>query len=308
MTQAPTGITATSRGGGWHTVSWDPVPGADYYESWHEGEGHPTQLATPTSALLAIAAGTRRFTRVRNVVGNLASTWVTVTLDAHGVIVDLDGEPAPDPTPPKPPPKPDPVPPKPDPTPPAAAPGRPRNVRAHCITHQSTKVEWDRDPVVHEYEVWIDGSPDEAQRTADTLVSVTGLKPTTRYTAKVVAHNPHGSSEPGEIVFTTGRDEPAPEPDPDVDVAAEWPAPALVVWPLEGGKVRATWTDPDDGRKPKKEMGYPFWHVSLDGTTWYFTRDRQYEFEVLPGAEVMVSVYGVWDNTLTAIATKGVAL
>ena len=48
--------------------------------------------------------------------------------------------------------------------------------------------------------------------------------------------------------------------------------------------------------------------MSLDGRTWFFTRERQFEFDVNPGAQVMVSVYGVWDNTLTHIATKGVAL
>ncbi|WP_182547067.1 fibronectin type III domain-containing protein [Halosaccharopolyspora lacisalsi] len=197
---------------------------------------------------------------------------------------------------------------KPDPDPDTTV-ATPRNVRAHCIAPTSTKLEWDRDPVVHEYEVWLDAAQNAAQRTQDTLVSVKGLKPETQYTAHVVAHTADGrKSQPGSIVFKTGSPEPAPDPDPDVDVKADWPAPDLMVWPIENGKVRATWDDPDDGSKPKSAMGYPFWHVSVDQRTWYFTKTREFEFEVAPGAEVMFSVYGVWDNTLTAIATKGAAL
>src|SRR5690606_26053227 len=236
-----------------------------------------------------------------------ASEWTTGEAWApDGFMEDAHAHPEPDPEP-EPDPDPDPDP-EPDPEP-DEAPAAPRNVRAHCITHQSSKVEWDRDPAVHEYEVWLAGAEDAAQRTQDTIVTVTGLKPLTSYTAIVVAYSRSGkASAPGTVQFRTGSAEPAPEPDPDVDTAADWPAPELQVWPLENGKVRASWVDPDDGQKPKGQMGYPYWHVSLDQKTWFFTRSREYEFEVAPGGEVFVSVYGVWDNNLTAIATRGVAL
>lgn len=196
-----------------------------------------------------------------------------------------------------------------DPKPPPVVPDKPQNVRAHCITHQSTKIEWDRDPAVHEYEVWIDGQEEAAQRTQDTIVTILGLQQQKSYTARVVAYTLDGQkSEPGSVHFVTGKPEPDPDPDPETETKPEWQAPALTVWPVEGGKVRASWDDPALPQKPVADMGYPFWHVSLDQQTWFFTRERHHEFEVTQGGEVMVSVYGVWDNTLTAIATKGVAL
>lgn len=185
----------------------------------------------------------------------------------------------------------------------------PRNVRAHCISHNSTKVEWDLDASVIEYAVWLVGAEDAAQRTQDTLVTLRGLTSNTSYTAYVVAYDENGrSSEPGSVTFKTGVPEPPPDEDPDTDTAADWPAPRLEVVPTQHGRVRATWDDPATSEKPTSGMGFPFWHVSLDQRTWYFTRERQYEFDVGHGGELFVSVYGVWDNTLTGIATQGVAL
>jgi len=281
---APVGLRTTGFTASEATVAWDMVD--DTVDYWHvrfTGDANWRRSMLPEWTFGGLEPGHTYEWEVKAVRGTLEST-------ASSASFTFGDKPEPDPVPDE-------------------TVGTPRNVRAHCITHQSTKVEWDRDPSIHEYEVWIDGAGDAAQRTQDTIVTVTGLTPLTSYTAHVVARTADGrTSAPGSIAFTTGSAEPAPVPDPDVDTDAEWPAPELMVWPLEGGRVRATWTDEDDGTKPKREMGYPFWHVSLDQKTWYFTRERQYEFEVLPGTEVMVSVYGVWDNTLTAIATKGVAL
>ena len=304
----PSGLRARFASG-WAYVSVPSQPGmsVEVEYSVHGAPFHPCAKGGADYLVPLYQAGTNIRTqwRARYTRGGQASEWTTGEAWApDGFMEDAHAHPEPDPDPePEPDPEPDP-----DPVP-DEAPAAPRNVRAHCITHQSTKIEWDRDPAVHEYEVWLDGHRDAAQRTQDTIVTVTGLKPLTSYTAIVVAYSRSGkASAPGTVQFRTGSAEPAPDPDPDVDTAADWPAPDLMVWPLENGKVRASWVDPDDGQKPKGQMGYPYWHVSLDQKTWFFTRERQYEFEVAPGGEVFVSVYGVWDNTLTAIATKGVAL
>lgn len=289
----PTGL-AVAKTGESYTATWNPVAGASFYRVQLKTPGAaPQKVTQPRTELLALSAGSHTVGVVA--VAQNAEGFEFVSEEATATFTVEAAPKPPDPDP-------DPDPPKPQ------RPATPRHVRAHCISHQSTKVEWDRDPTVTEYEVWIDPHRGEAQRTGDTLVTVKGLQPATNYVAKVVAHNAAGESEPGQIAFKTGVAEPDPDPDPDVEVGADFPAPDLMVWPLEGGKVRATWSDPDDGSKPKSWMGYPFWHVSLDQRTWYFTKQREYEFEVADGAEVMVSVYGVWDNKLTAIATKGVAL
>lgn len=402
-TPAPTGIQVLGHGGGWFTLSWQPVPSADphgYESEYAWGSG---RRQVPESVMFAVAPGTTDWCRVRNWVGGTPSGWVKATIDDKGTIVALEGgDDQPEPPPAAPsglrvvrtdaaqgtvavawdyqpeadywevmldgaysrwrkvhepahtfedvqpdttyryqvrairrsatgapvpsfptaaqftlagqpvPPKPDPDPkPEPEPEPGPAAPATPTNVRAHCITHQSAKIEWDRDPAVMEYEVWVGGHRGESQHTAATLVTVNGLQPRTTYTAHVVAKNAHGESAAGQVTFTTGVAEPPPEVDPDIPTGADWDAPQLEVVPLENGRVRATWVDPpaqDGTPKPTAQMGYPFWHVSLDQRTWYFTRERVFEFDVQPGGEVFVSVYGVWDDTLTAIATKGVAL
>lgn len=289
--QTPTGLQVVSQdvAHGAVLVSWftDDVP---LWLVQLEG-GDVVTTDKPEFEFVGLTPGKTYSWSVRAVARD--STGAEVESDPASATFTVDKKPGPDP----------------DPNPvPGGKPGVPQNVRAHCITHESTKVEWDRDPAVLEYEVWIGGNRDAAQRTKDTIVTVTGLLPNTQYTAHVVAHINDQQSEPGSCSFKTGVPEPPPIVDPDTDTAADWPAPGLQVWPLEGGKVRASWTDPDDGTKPKTLMGYPFWHVSIDQQTWFFTKERQYEFELAPGTEVMVSVYGVWDNTLTAIATKGVAL
>lgn len=281
---APTGLRVTSHTNGRVTVAWDAAPDIT---SWRVqlGQAAARTVTTPADEFIGLEPGTYSWSVVAVHVDADGYEHLSQPATATFTVADT-------PTPPD----------------PGKAPEAPRNVRAHCITDRSAKVEWDRDPEVMEYEVWIDPHRGEAQHTASTLVVINGLTQATQYTAMVVAHNAHGSSEPSHVVFHTGVPEPVPDPDPDIPVEADWPAPDLTVQPLEGGKVRATWTDPDDGTKPKSQMGYPYWHVSLDQRTWYFTRERQWEFDVAPGAQVMVSVYGVWDNSLTEIATKGVAL
>src|SRR5690606_25111917 len=260
-TPAPTGIQVLGHGGGWFTLSWQPVSSADphgYESEYAWGSG---RRQVPESVMFAVAPGTTDWCRVRNWVGGTPSGWVQATIDAQGTVavawdyqpeadyweVMLDGaysrwrkvhEPAhtfedvqPDttyryqvrairrsatgaPVPSFPtaaqftlagqpvPPKPDPDP-KPEPEPGPAAPATPTNVRAHCITHQSAKIEWDRDPAVMEYEVWVGGHRGESQHTAATLVTVNGLQPRTTYTAHVVAKNAHGESAAGQVTFTT---------------------------------------------------------------------------------------------------------
>ena len=300
---APTGIQARFAAG-WAYLTVPPSSGAVVeVEAFLNDEWVVAHRYGSEYLVQMYADGSPTEWRARYVVGDQPGPWRTGRVAFPDSFIE-DGGTSPDPDPG---PKPDPDPgPTPDPVP--GPPSAPRNVRAHCITDTSTKIEWDRDPTVMEYEVWIAPHRDAAPRTGSTLVTVSGLTQATEYTAVVVAHNAHGASPEGRVQFRTGVPEPEPDPDPDVDVDADWPAPELMVLPLEGGKVRATWTDPDDGTKPTKDMGYPYWHVSLDQKTWYFTKERQIEFTVNPDAQVMVSVYGVWDNTLTRIATKGVSL
>ena len=263
----PSGVRARFAGS-WAYLSAPTQPGmtVEIEFSAHDAPFHPCAKHGAEFLVPMYAAGTGIKTqwRARYKRGDQASEWTTGDVWAPDGFSEnthqqpVPPDPIPDPKPPHPVPEPDP-----DPVP-DGKPSTPQNVRAHCITHNSTKVEWDRDPKVTEYEVWIGGNRDSAQRTKDTLVTVTGLLPNTHYTAHVVAHANGHQSEPGSIGFRTGTAEPPPITDPDTDTAAEWPAPDLMVWPLEGGKVRATWTDPDDGTKPKKDMGYPFWHVSLE--------------------------------------------
>lgn len=292
---APTGLRVlrTDPTNGTAVVAWAHQPEADYWEVMLEGAYSRWRQATrPEHTFEDLHAGTNYRYQVRAV--RRAATGAPIPSSPTAGQVTLKEEPAP---------------PNPDPDP--VAPPAPRNVRAHCITHESAKIEWDRDPTVMEYEAWIGEHQGESQHTQATLVTVTGLKPRTTYTAYVVAKNAHGDSARGQVTFTTGVAEPPPEVDPDIPTGADWDAPQLEVMPLESGRVRATWIDPptqDGNAKPTAQMGYPFWHVSLDQRTWFFSRERMFEFDVQPGGEVFVSVYGVWDDTLTAIATKGVAL
>src|SRR5690606_30277164 len=222
-------------------VAWDPVTGAAGYEvQLHPGMTRPRRVNGTTFTFPDLQPGTYH--------------WTVRAVDAgghHGAEATGEfqfGEHQPDPDP------------GPTPDPGGQRPEAPRNVRAHCVTFETTRIEWDRDPTVMEYEVWLDGQEDHAQHTQDTIVYVTGLQQNTPYVAKVRAHNAHGASEPGQVRFVTGVPEPAPDEDPDTETGADYPAPDLTVWPLEGGRVRATWKDPDnDGTgkpRPKGEEGY----------------------------------------------------
>lgn len=285
----PTGLRVTSTEPEYASVSvvWNQQDDADYFEVLLDNVFPRYRKANSAEYTFSDLTDGQTYTwRVRAV--RKASGGKLLRSTAASSEFTYEGE--------KPPPPPTPVP-------------RPRNVRAHCISHNSTKVEWDLDAQVIEYEVWLGGAEEAAQRTQDTLVTISGLTSNTSYTAYVVAYDEDGrSSEPGSVAFKTGLPEPPPDEDPDADTAADWPAPRLEVVPTQNGRVRATWDDPATSEKPTSGMGFPFWHVSLDQRTWYFTRERQYEFDVGHGGELFVSVYGVWDNTLTGIATQGVAL
>lgn len=279
------------------TVGWHPQGDADYWEVLLDDVYPRYRRANSTEYVFSdLTDGTQYSYRVRAVRKSPTSGKLLRSAPTRGHFT-YDGH-----------------------TPPPVGPQPPRNVRAHCITDTSTKVEWDLDAGVYEYRVWIEGMEDAAQTTQGSLVTVVGLSQATAYTALVTARDRAGNeSRPGSVWFRTGIPEPDPDPDPEVPTEPDWPAPTLMIEPLEGGRARATWDDPPEGtppgiytpspgRKPTGAMGYPFWHVSTDQATWFFTRDRQHEFEIPRSGEVQVSVYGVWDNTLTGIATKGVAL
>lgn len=294
-TPAPTGIQVLGHGGGWFTLSWQPVPSADphgYESEYAWGSG---RRQVPESVMFAVAPGTNDWCRVRNWVGGTPSGWVKVTIDDKGTIVALEGGDD-------------------QPEPPPAAPSGLRVVRTDAA-QGTVAVAWDHQPEADYWEVMLDGAYSRWRKVHEPAHTFEDVQPDTtyRYQVRAIRRAATGApvpSFPTAAQFTLAGQPVPPKPDPDPKPEPEpEPGPAAPATPTN---VRAHCITRDgwDQSKPlTRAMLEPLatihWHQDKATADWMapFPINSVKQWLKLPeGKRGRHIIYCVWDVADTAMA------